>query len=57
MPLILLAAAAPVGAPSGTYFDRLRANGPAALQASDAHLGRELWTVTEQLVEVSRPTS
>ena len=57
VPLIRLAAAAPVGAPSGTYFDRLRANGQTALQASDAHLGRELWALTEQLVGVSRSRS
>ncbi|HEY8281610.1 MAG TPA: SDR family NAD(P)-dependent oxidoreductase [Leifsonia sp.] len=57
VPLIRLAADAPVGAPSGTYFDRLRANGATIGQGTDAHLGRELWAVTEELVGVSRSTS
>lgn len=51
-PLIRLAAEPPVGAPSGTYFDRLRANGATTAQARDAQLGRDLWTITEQLVGV-----
>jgi NAD(P)-dependent dehydrogenase (short-subunit alcohol dehydrogenase family) len=48
-PLLLLAGASPVGAPSGTYFDRLRANGRTAAQARDAQLGRDLWSATELL--------
>jgi NAD(P)-dependent dehydrogenase (short-subunit alcohol dehydrogenase family) len=51
-PLIRLAAEAPVGAPSGAYFDRMRANGATAAQASDAQLGRDLWTITAELVGV-----
>jgi len=57
VPLIRLAADAPVGAPSGTYFDRLRANGATTAQGTDAHLGRELWALTEDLVGVTRSTS
>ncbi|WP_158863125.1 SDR family NAD(P)-dependent oxidoreductase [Leifsonia sp. AG29] len=49
-PLIRLSAEAPVGAPSGTYFDRLTANGRTAAQAKDAQLGRDLWGVTAKLV-------
>lgn len=49
-PLVRLAGADPVGAPSGTYFDRFRANGRVNPQAKNAQLGRELWAVTETLV-------
>jgi NAD(P)-dependent dehydrogenase (short-subunit alcohol dehydrogenase family) len=52
-PLIRLAAETPVLAPSGTYFDRLKANGATTAQAKDAQLGRDLWAVSEQLVGVS----
>jgi NAD(P)-dependent dehydrogenase (short-subunit alcohol dehydrogenase family) len=52
-PLIRLAAETPVLAPSGTYFDRLKANGATTDQAKDAQLGRDLWAVSEQLVGVS----
>jgi NAD(P)-dependent dehydrogenase (short-subunit alcohol dehydrogenase family) len=51
-PLERLAAEAEVGAPTGTYFDRFRANGKRSEQARDAQLGRELWTVTERIVGV-----
>lgn len=54
-PLIRLAAEAPVLAPSGTYFDRLKANGATAAQAKDAQLGRDLWAVTQQLVGANAP--
>lgn len=50
VPLIRLAAEPPVGAPSGTYFDRLRANGATTAQGTDARLGRELWSVTARLL-------
>ncbi|KQV05955.1 SDR family NAD(P)-dependent oxidoreductase [Leifsonia sp. Root112D2] len=49
-PLVALAASAPVGAPSGTYFDRLSANGRVVAQAHDAQLGRDLWRLSAQLV-------
>ena len=49
-PLLLLAGPAPVGAPSGTYFDRLTANGRTNPQARNAQLGRDLWAASEQLV-------
>jgi NAD(P)-dependent dehydrogenase (short-subunit alcohol dehydrogenase family) len=49
-PLVLLAGPAPVGAPSGTYFDRFTANGRTNPQARNAQLGRDLWSATEQLV-------
>ncbi|GAA1445719.1 SDR family NAD(P)-dependent oxidoreductase [Leifsonia poae] len=51
-PLVMLTADAPVGAPSGTYFDRLKANGKVRRQADDAQLGRDLWTLSERLVGV-----
>lgn len=51
-PLVRLAAEAPVGAPSGTYFDRMRANGPTTAQATDPQLRRDLWTITAELVGV-----
>jgi NAD(P)-dependent dehydrogenase (short-subunit alcohol dehydrogenase family) len=49
VPLIALAGDLPVGAPSGTYFDQLRANGRVRAQAKDGQLGRDLWTLSEQL--------
>jgi NAD(P)-dependent dehydrogenase (short-subunit alcohol dehydrogenase family) len=42
-PLIALASASPVPAPSGTYFDRMRADGRTAPQAGDLALQRRLW--------------
>jgi len=49
-PLVRLAGPAAVGAPSGTYFDRLRANGRTNPQARNAQLGRDLWAASESLV-------
>lgn len=49
-PLVRLAGPAAVGAPSGTYFDRLRANGRTNPQARNAQLGRDLWAASENLV-------
>ena len=51
-PLVFLAGPVPVGAPSGTYFDRLNANGRTHPQARSAQLGRDLWTESAQLVGV-----
>ncbi|MGN6427302.1 MAG: SDR family NAD(P)-dependent oxidoreductase [Leifsonia sp.] len=51
-PLLHLAGPVPVGAPSGTYFDRFRANGATAAQARDAQLGRDLWVLSAELVGV-----
>ncbi|WP_348787096.1 SDR family NAD(P)-dependent oxidoreductase [Leifsonia sp. NPDC080035] len=51
-PLLHLAGPVPVGAPSGTYFDRFRANGAMAAQARDAQLGRDLWALTAERVGV-----
>lgn len=48
-PLERLAGPLPVGAPTGTYFDRFTANGRTARQAKDAQLGRDLWTISESL--------
>lgn len=42
-PLVRLAAAPVVPAPSGNYFDRMRAPGRTARQAGDAALARALW--------------
>lgn len=50
VPLVALAGTEKVGAPSGTYFDRLRANGSLAAQASDPQLGRDLWNRTAELL-------
>lgn len=49
-PLVSLAASGPVGAPSGTYFDRFTANGRTGTQAKDARLGRDLWDLSARLV-------
>ncbi|WP_223227699.1 hypothetical protein [Leifsonia xyli] len=53
-PLERLAAEAKVGAPTGSYFDRFRANGKRSEQAREAQLGRDLWTVTERIVGVQQ---
>ena len=50
LPLLHLAGPAPVGAPSGTYFDRLTANGRTNPQAQNAQLGRDLWAASLELV-------
>jgi NAD(P)-dependent dehydrogenase (short-subunit alcohol dehydrogenase family) len=50
VPLVALAGDSPVGAPTGTYFDRLRANGQTASQAHDPQLGRDLWALSATLV-------
>jgi NAD(P)-dependent dehydrogenase (short-subunit alcohol dehydrogenase family) len=51
-PLIALTGDSPVGAPSGTYFDQLKANGRVRHQAKDSQLGRDLWTLTAELTGV-----
>ena len=51
-PLIALARDAPVGAPVGTYFDRLTANGRTRRQAEDSQLGRDLWTISQEITGV-----
>lgn len=50
VPLYALAGPAPVPAASGAYFDRLRANGATARQATDQDLQAALWTRTAELV-------
>ena len=50
MPLITLAGDAPVGAPSGTYFDRMTPNGRVNAHARDPQLARDLWALSERLV-------
>ncbi len=42
-PLIRLIASERIAAPSGTYFDRLRADGTTSPQADDAELAAALW--------------
>jgi len=42
-PLVRLAAAAEAPAPSGNFFDRLKAPGRSARAADDAGLARALW--------------
>jgi NAD(P)-dependent dehydrogenase (short-subunit alcohol dehydrogenase family) len=54
-PLVRLAGPGAVGAPSGTYFDRLRANGRTSPQARNAQLGRDLWAASERLVGLDIP--
>jgi len=52
-PLVRLAAAERVPAPSGNYFDRLRAPGRTARQADDAALARGLWETSERMVSAA----
>lgn len=46
-PLIRLASTPSIGAPSGTFFARLHADGNASPQASDENLARQLWAASE----------
>ncbi|HEY8319997.1 MAG TPA: SDR family NAD(P)-dependent oxidoreductase [Amnibacterium sp.] len=46
-PLVRLAAAPDVPAPSGNYFDRLKAPGRLPKQADDAGVAKALWSVSE----------
>jgi NAD(P)-dependent dehydrogenase (short-subunit alcohol dehydrogenase family) len=46
-PLVRLAAATRIPAPSGNYFDRLTAPGKTTRQANDAALAREFWAASE----------
>lgn len=52
-PLERLTGPLPVGAPSGTYFDRFTANGRVTGQAKDPQLARDLWTLSEGLTGVA----
>jgi NAD(P)-dependent dehydrogenase (short-subunit alcohol dehydrogenase family) len=49
-PLVRLAAAAVVPAPSGNFFDRMTAPGRTVPQADDADLARRLWEASARLV-------
>lgn len=49
-PLVRLAAAESIPAPSGNYFSRLTAPGKVAGQADDAELGAALWAASEDRV-------
>ncbi|NIJ05458.1 SDR family NAD(P)-dependent oxidoreductase [Frigoribacterium faeni] len=51
-PLVRLAAAPSVPAPSGNYFDRLRAPGRVAAQAGDRDLMRGLWERSADLLGI-----
>jgi NAD(P)-dependent dehydrogenase (short-subunit alcohol dehydrogenase family) len=51
-PLVRLAAAPTVPAPSGNYFDRLRAPGRVAAQADDRDLMRDLWERSADLLGI-----
>jgi len=46
-PLVRLAAAGTVPAPSGNYFHRLKAPGPVHRQANDPGLAKALWSASE----------
>lgn len=50
VPLLALTGRDAVGAPSGTYFDRLTPNGRVNNRARDPQLARDLWALTERLV-------
>jgi NAD(P)-dependent dehydrogenase (short-subunit alcohol dehydrogenase family) len=52
-PLVMLAGAAEVPAPSGTYFDRLDPNGHLTRTASNDEIARRLWTLSEELTGTS----
>ncbi|AMM20645.1 hypothetical protein AX769_11445 [Frondihabitans sp. PAMC 28766] len=54
-PLVRLAAATTVPAPSGNYFDRLKAPGRVARQANDGRLAAELWAGSELRAGVRSP--
>jgi NAD(P)-dependent dehydrogenase (short-subunit alcohol dehydrogenase family) len=54
-PLVQLAGAAGIEAPSGTYFHRMKPSAREARQASDGQLGEFVWERTSELVGL--PTS
>jgi len=49
-PLVALASAAEPGAPSGTYFSRLRPDGRQSRRAFDERLAKDLWAKSSELV-------
>lgn len=49
-PLVFLASTEDVGAPNGSYFDKLRAGGRTNRSAEDSVLARELWDASTNLV-------
>jgi len=49
-PLIFLASTPETGAPSGTYFSRLNADGQQSKRAFDEKLAADLWAKTSELV-------
>ncbi|TAM67541.1 MAG: SDR family NAD(P)-dependent oxidoreductase [Microbacteriaceae bacterium] len=53
VPLIALTGNAPIGAPSGTYFDRLVPGGRVNRQARNPQLARDLWDASARLVGLS----
>jgi NAD(P)-dependent dehydrogenase (short-subunit alcohol dehydrogenase family) len=55
-PLIELASAGHLSAPSGTYFDGLTPNGRASRQTTDAALAAGLWELSERLTSPSSRT-
>jgi NAD(P)-dependent dehydrogenase (short-subunit alcohol dehydrogenase family) len=57
IPLLALTGVDKVGARSGTYFDRLTANGSVTAQAKDAQLGRDLWALSARLVGLDEPAT
>jgi hypothetical protein len=57
IPLLALTGVDKVGARSGTYFDRLTANGSVTSQAKDAQLGRDLWALSARLVGLDEPAT
>ena len=52
VPLVQLASAPDVGAPSGTYFDALTANGRRHRSSGDAALAARLWEFSAELVGI-----
>jgi NAD(P)-dependent dehydrogenase (short-subunit alcohol dehydrogenase family) len=53
VPLVFLASTEDVGAPSGTYFSRMKANGRQHRSADDPVLAASLWAASERLVGLS----
>ncbi|PJJ61620.1 SDR family NAD(P)-dependent oxidoreductase [Compostimonas suwonensis] len=49
VPLVQLASAQRIWAPSGTFFDRLTADGTTSRQSRDPQLARDLWPALERL--------
>jgi len=56
VPLVQLASAEAVAAPSGTYFDQLKPDGATPAQGKDLSLAADLWSASERILGIAPTT-